>query len=42
MFAEGHSYKEIALKNDLAYRVAVDVVRRSLRRLRKRIPANQG
>jgi RNA polymerase sigma factor (sigma-70 family) len=42
MFAEGHSYKEIALQKDLTYRVAVDVVRRSLRKLRKRIPASQG
>ena len=42
MFAEGCSYKEIALKHDLTYRVAVDVVRRSLRKLRKRIPASQG
>jgi RNA polymerase sigma factor (sigma-70 family) len=41
MFAEGHSYKEIALRNDLTYRVAVDMVRRSLRKLRKRIPASQ-
>jgi RNA polymerase sigma factor (sigma-70 family) len=42
MFAEGCSYKEIALKKDLTYRVAVDVVRRSLRKLRKGIPAKQG
>lgn len=42
MFAEGHSYKEIAFQKDLTYGVAVDVVRRSLRKLRKRIPASQG
>ncbi|MBB6142841.1 RNA polymerase sigma-70 factor (ECF subfamily) [Silvibacterium bohemicum] len=42
MFAEGHSYKEIASQKDLTYGVAVDVVRRSLRKLRKRIPAIQG
>lgn len=42
MFADGHSYKEIALQKDLTYGVAVDVVRRSLRKLRKRIPASQG
>jgi RNA polymerase sigma factor (sigma-70 family) len=42
MFAEGNSYKEIAVEKDLSYGVAVDVVRRSLRKLRKGIPANQG
>jgi len=42
MFAEGYSYKEIALKKNLNYGVAVDVVRRSLRKLRKRLPASQG
>jgi RNA polymerase sigma factor (sigma-70 family) len=42
MFAEGNSYKQIAQMNDLTYRLAVDVVRRSLRKLRKRIPASQG
>jgi RNA polymerase sigma-70 factor, ECF subfamily len=42
MFAEGISYKEIALKKELTYGVAVDVVRRSLRKLRKRLPVNQG
>jgi RNA polymerase sigma factor (sigma-70 family) len=42
MFANGYSYKDIASKKELTYRVAVDVVRRSLRKLRKRIPANQG
>ena len=42
MFAEGQSYKEIALQKDLTYGVAVDVVRRSLRKLRKQIPASRG
>jgi RNA polymerase sigma factor (sigma-70 family) len=42
MFAEGNSYKEIAVEKSLSYGVAVDVVRRSLRKLRKGIPASQG
>src|SRR6201996_3378738 len=42
MFAEGQSYKEIARQKDLSYGVAMDVVRRSLRKLRKQIPASQG
>lgn len=42
MFAEGHSYQEIALKKDVKYRIAVDVVRRSLRKLRKQMPESQG
>jgi DNA-binding CsgD family transcriptional regulator len=35
MFAEGHSYKEIALHHNLTYGVTVDVIRRSIRKLRK-------
>jgi RNA polymerase sigma-70 factor (ECF subfamily) len=42
MFAEGHSYNEIAFKKALTYGVAVDMVRRSLRKLRKQLPASQG
>src|ERR1700733_12360453 len=42
MFAEGSSYNEIALKKKLTYGVAVDVVRRSLRKLRKKLPSGLG
>ena len=35
MFAEGHSYKEIALHHNLTYEVTVDVIRRSIRKLLK-------
>jgi RNA polymerase sigma-70 factor (ECF subfamily) len=42
MFAEGHSYKEIAAHHNLAYGVTVDVIRRSIRKLRKWLSANRG
>ena len=42
MFAEGYSYREIALKKKLSHGVAVDMVRRSLRKLRKQLPASRG
>ena len=42
MFAEGYSYKEIAIEKKVAYSTAVDVVRRSLRKLRKQLPAGRG
>jgi RNA polymerase sigma factor (sigma-70 family) len=41
MFAEGHSYKEIARRKNLTYGVAMDMVRRSLRKLRKQLPASR-
>jgi len=42
MFAEGYSYKEIADHHNLAYGVTVDVIRRSIRKLRKWLPASRG
>jgi RNA polymerase sigma factor (sigma-70 family) len=40
MFAEGYSFNEIAFKKKLSYGVTVAMVRRSLRRLRKTLPAS--
>jgi RNA polymerase sigma factor (sigma-70 family) len=42
MFAEGYSYKEIAIEWQLTHGAAVDVVRRSLRKLRKQFAASRG
>jgi DNA-binding CsgD family transcriptional regulator len=35
MFAAGHSYKDIAVHHNLTYGVTVDLIRRSIRKLRK-------
>jgi RNA polymerase sigma factor (sigma-70 family) len=42
MFAVGHSYNEIARKMELSDGVAVDVVRRSIRKLRKQLSVDFG